>query len=63
MQPPPREGAWSALCGNLSKSGLDNYVVKRSELPLLEEVAWPGLPFPKLWNGSLAISKGVIKSF
>ena len=38
-QPPPREGAWSALFSNLSKSGLDNYVVKRSKLPLLEEVS------------------------
>ena len=38
-QPPPREGTWSALFSNLSKSALDNYVVKRSERPLLEEVA------------------------
>ena len=38
-QPPPREVAWSALFSNLSKSALDNYVVKRSERPLLEEVA------------------------
>ena len=37
-QPPPKEGAWNALFSNLSKSGLDNYVVKRSESPLLEEV-------------------------
>ena len=26
------DGAWSALFSNLSKSALDNYVVKRSEL-------------------------------
>ena len=38
-QPPQRDGAWSALFSNLSKSALDNYVVKRSEHPLLEEVA------------------------
>ena len=38
-QPPPTEGAWSALFSNLSKSGLDNYVAKRSKRPLLEEVA------------------------
>ena len=30
----------------MSKSGLDNYVVKRSERPLLEEVAWSRLPCP-----------------
>ena len=30
---------WSALFSNLSKSGLDIYVVKRSKRPLLEEVA------------------------
>ena len=45
-QPPPTEGAWSALFSNLSKSGLDNYVVKRSKRPLLEEVACSGLPCP-----------------
>ena len=33
-----QEGAWSTLCSNLSKSTLDNYVVNRSERPLLEEV-------------------------
>ena len=38
-QPPPKEGARNALFSNLSKSGLDNYVVERSERPLLEEVA------------------------
>ena len=38
-QPPPKEGAQNAVFSNLSKSGLDNYVVKRSERPLLEEVA------------------------
>ena len=38
-QPPPLDGAWSALFSNLSKSALENYVVKRSERPLLEEVA------------------------
>ena len=38
-QPPPRDGAWSALFSNLSKSTLDNYVVNRSDRPLLEEVA------------------------
>ena len=32
----------------LLKSALDNYVVKRSEHPLLEEVAWSRLPFPSL---------------
>ena len=26
-QPAPRDGAWSALFSNLSKSALDNYVV------------------------------------
>ena len=35
-QPPPKEGAWSALFSNLSKSDLDNYVVKRSKRPLSE---------------------------
>ena len=39
MQPPPTEGNWSALFSNLSKSGIVNYVVKRSKRPLLEEVA------------------------
>ena len=29
-QPPPIDGAWSALFSYLSKFGLDNYVVKRS---------------------------------
>ena len=43
-QPLPKEGAWSALFSNLSKSGLDSYVVKCSKRPLLEEVAWPQLP-------------------
>ena len=38
-QPPPRDGALSASFSNLSKSALDNYVVKCSECPLLEEVA------------------------
>ena len=38
-QPPPKDGAQSALFSNLSKSALDNYVVKRFERPLLEEVA------------------------
>ena len=37
-QPPPRNGVWSALFDNLSKSGLDNYVVKRSKCPLMVEV-------------------------
>ena len=45
-QPPPRDGAWSALFSNLSKSALDNYEVKRSKRPLLEEVAWSRLLFP-----------------
>ena len=35
----PKEGAWSALFSNLSKSGLDNYVVKRFKRPLLQEVS------------------------
>ena len=40
-QPPLRDGAWSALFSNLSKSALDKYyVVKSSECPLLEEGAW-----------------------
>ena len=34
----PTEGAWSALFSNLSKSGLDSYIVKRSKRPLLEVV-------------------------
>ena len=38
-QPPPRDGAWSALFSNLSKFALANYVVKLSERPLLEEAA------------------------
>ena len=42
--PPSTEGAWSALSSNLSKSDLDNYVVKRSKRPLLEEVSWSRLP-------------------
>ena len=45
-QPPPRDGAWSALFSNLSKSALDDYVVKCSERPLLEEVAWSRLLCP-----------------
>ena len=40
QRPPQRDGAWSALFSNPSKSSLDNYVVKR---PLLEEVAWSRL--------------------
>ena len=40
------EGAWSALFCNLFKSGLDNYVVKRSKCPLLEEVSWSRVPIP-----------------
>ena len=31
--------AWNALFSNLSRSGLDNYEVKRFKRPLLEEVA------------------------
>ena len=46
MQPPPKEGAWSALFSNLSKSDLDSYVVKRFKRPLLEEVSWSRLPSP-----------------
>ena len=45
-QPLPRDGAWSALFINLSKSAWDSYVVKRSERPLLEEVAWSRLLCP-----------------
>ena len=45
-QPPPTEGAWSALFSNLSNFGLDNYVVKRSKRPLLEEVLRYRLPCP-----------------
>ena len=40
-QPPPREGVQSALFSNLSKSGLDNYVVKRSKRPLLIPITGP----------------------
>ena len=47
MEPPPKEGARSDLFSNLSKSGLDNYVVKRYERSLLEEVSLSRLPFPK----------------
>ena len=36
-QPPPKEGAWSALFSNLSKSSLDNYVVKRSKRLLFRD--------------------------
>ena len=43
-QPPPTEGAWRALLSSLSKSDLDNYIVKRSKRPLLEEVSWSRLP-------------------
>ena len=35
----PKEGAWNALFRNLSKSGLDKNVVKRSKRSLLEEVS------------------------
>ena len=45
-QPPPKEGAQNAVFSNLSKTGLDNYVVKRSERLLLEEVASSRLPCP-----------------
>ena len=45
-QPPPKDGARNALSSNLSKSGLDNYVVKRSKRHLLEEVSWSRLPCP-----------------
>ena len=45
-QPLPTEDAWSALFSNLSKSDLDNYVVKRSKRPLLEEVSSSRLPCP-----------------
>ena len=38
-QPPPKEGARSAFFSNLSKSGLDNYLVKRSKRNLLEELS------------------------
>ena len=38
-QSPPKEGARSALFSNLCKFGLDNYAVKCSKRPLLEEVA------------------------
>ena len=38
-QPLPKDGARNALFSNLSKSGLDNYVVKRSKRHLLEEVS------------------------
>ena len=38
-QPSLKDGARNALFSNLSKSGLDNYVVKRSKCHLLEEVA------------------------
>ena len=31
------DGTWSASFSNLSKSGLDNYVVKCSKRPLLED--------------------------
>ena len=39
MQPPPIDGARNVLLSNLSKSGLDNYVVKRSKRHLLKEVS------------------------
>ena len=39
-QPSPIEGTWSALFCNLSKYCWDNYVAKRSECFLLEEVVW-----------------------
>ena len=32
-KPPPREDAWSALFSNLSKSELNEYVVKRPKSP------------------------------
>ena len=38
-QLPPKDGAGNALFSNLSKSGLDNYVVKRSKRHLFEEVS------------------------
>ena len=38
-KPPPKQSAQSPLLSNLSKSGLDNYAVKRSERPLLEKVS------------------------
>ena len=44
-QSSPKEGAWSTLFSNLSKSGLDSYIVKRSKRLLLEEVVWSWLPF------------------
>jgi len=38
-QDPLKEGARSAFLNNLSKSGLENYVVKCSQRPLLVEVS------------------------
>ena len=49
-QPPPRDGPWSALFSNLSKSALDNYIVKCSERPLLEEVTWSRKLCPIYWS-------------
>ena len=45
-QPPPKDGARDTLFSNVSKSGLDNYVVKRTKRHLFEEVSWSRLPCP-----------------
>ena len=36
---PTKEGARSTLSNTLCKAGLENYVLKRSERPLLDQVA------------------------
>ena len=41
MQPPPKDGARNALFSNLSKSGLENYVVKRFKRHLLRRFRDP----------------------
>ena len=62
MQTPPKEGAWIALFSNLSKSGLDNYIIKRSKRPLLDKVAWPRLPCPICLNPNQFLEKVESKS-
>ena len=39
IQDQTKEGARSSLFSDLSKSGIDNYVIKRSKRPLLEEIS------------------------
>ena len=38
-QPPPKDGARDTLFSNVSKSGLDNYVVKSTKRHLLEKIS------------------------